>query len=114
MRKQRHYAYRCFAYYRFLMKIGVISDTHNYLDPKVLKLFTGVGHILHAGDIGLPWLLLELQAIAPVTAVSGNTDDPGLNYTATKVIKIEGRKFLLHHIINPRAVSEPIQECITR
>jgi len=96
------------------MKIGVISDTHNYLDPKVLKLFTGVGHILHAGDIGLPWLLLELQAIAPVTAVSGNTDDPGLNYVPTKVIEIEARKFLLHHIINPRALSEPIQERITR
>ena len=55
------------------MRIGVISDTHNYLDPKVHKLFEGVEHILHAGDIGLPSILLELQEIAPVTAVSGRS-----------------------------------------
>src|SRR2546430_8623269 len=91
------------------MKIGVISDTHNYLDPKVLKLFTGVQHILHAGDIGLPWLLLELEAIAPVTAVSGNTDDPALEYKQIEVMTLAGRKFLLHHIINPHALTEEIQ-----
>ena len=34
------------------MKIGVISDTHGFLDPRVKKFFAGVDHILHAGDIG--------------------------------------------------------------
>ena len=48
------------------MKIGVISDTHDHLDPKVPALLTGVDHILHAGDIGLPWLILQLENIAPV------------------------------------------------
>jgi predicted phosphodiesterase len=36
------------------VKIGVISDTHNFLDPRVLELFAGVDHILHGGDVGLP------------------------------------------------------------
>ena len=39
------------------MKIGVISDTHNFLDPKVSKLFAGVEHILHAGDIGFAGII---------------------------------------------------------
>jgi hypothetical protein len=50
------------------MKIGVLSDTRNFLDPKIPELFAGVSHILHAGDIGLPWILRELEAVAPVTA----------------------------------------------
>lgn len=37
-------------------------------------MFAGVDHILHAGDVGPPELLTELEAIAPVTAVWGNTD----------------------------------------
>ena len=56
------------------MKIGVISDTHGFLDPKIFELFAGVEHILHAGDIGFASIILELQEIAPVTAVYGNTD----------------------------------------
>jgi uncharacterized protein len=57
------------------MKIGLISDTHNYLDPRVPEIFTGVEHILHAGDVGLSSLIVELEQIAPVTAVIGNTDE---------------------------------------
>ena len=34
------------------MKIGILSDTHGFLDPRVEKIFKGVDHILHAGDIG--------------------------------------------------------------
>ncbi|HAV64105.1 MAG TPA: YfcE family phosphodiesterase, partial [Verrucomicrobiales bacterium] len=56
------------------MRIGVISDTHGYLDPKIPALFQGVEHILHAGDIGYASIILELEQIAPVTAVLGNTD----------------------------------------
>jgi putative phosphoesterase len=96
------------------MKIGVISDTHNYLDPKVPALLAGVDHILHGGDIGRPEVILELQLIAPVTAVMGNTDDPGWHYRLTKVVTLGGRKFLLHHIVNPRELSEPLAARIAR
>ena len=57
------------------MKIGVISDTHGFLDPKVLKLFAGVGAHSARGRhrVGRP-SSSELEAMAPVTAVLGNTD----------------------------------------
>jgi putative phosphoesterase len=96
------------------MKIAVISDTHNYFDPQIPRLFAGADHILHAGDIGLPRIILELEQIAPVTAVSGNTDDPGLRFSPTECVELYGRKFLVHHIVNPRAPSELLQSRIDR
>jgi hypothetical protein len=95
-------------------RIGVISDTHNFLDPKIAPLFTGVDHILHAGDIGLPWLILQLEQIAPVTAVLGNTDDSGLHFKQTEIVELVGRRFLIHHIVNPRALDESLQRRVNR
>ncbi len=92
------------------MRIGVISDTHDFLDPKVLKLFAGVEHILHAGDIGGPVILLELEQLAPVTAVGGNTDDPGYHYSLTQAVQLAGRSFLVHHIVNPHAPPDVVTE----
>lgn len=56
------------------MKIGLISDTHGTLRPRVLEVFEGVDVILHAGDIGDLDIITELEALAPVHAVHGNTD----------------------------------------
>ena len=56
------------------MIAGVISDTHNLLRPQIFDVFAGVDCIIHAGDIGSPDILTELQTIAPVHAVYGNTD----------------------------------------
>lgn len=96
------------------MRIGVISDTHSFFDPKVSILFRGVDHILHGGDIGSGKIIHELEAIAPVTAVMGNTDDPGFGYRQTEVVELGGRKFLLHHIVNPHGVSDAIHARINR
>ncbi len=96
------------------MKLGVISDTHNFLDPKIPKLFAGVDHILHGGDIGLPWIILELEAIAPVTAVLGNTDEPGLNFRLSEAVVLGGRKVFLHHIVNPHALTDPLRARLAR
>lgn len=54
--------------------IGVISDTHGLLRPEALAALGGVERILHAGDIGKPGILTELEKVAPVTAVRGNND----------------------------------------
>ena len=86
------------------MKIGVISNTHNFLDSKIHEIFGGVNHILHAGDIGNATIISELEAIAPVTAVYGNTD-MGLPFKETEVIELGTRKFLIHHIVNPHPSS---------
>jgi hypothetical protein len=72
----------------------------------------GVAHILHAGDIGLPWLLLELATdVAPVTAVRGNVDD-GLPYRETEVVELAGKKFLLHHIVDPHRPGPALQRLL--
>ncbi len=55
-------------------RIGILSDTHGYLSPKVHQLFKSVDLIIHAGDIGADAIIPELNSIAPVTAVCGNTD----------------------------------------
>ncbi|MCE1248861.1 MAG: YfcE family phosphodiesterase [Firmicutes bacterium] len=56
------------------MKIGVLSDTHGKLNPGIATAFDGVDMILHAGDIGDIRILYELEGIAPVQAVFGNSD----------------------------------------
>ena len=68
------------------MRLGIISDTHGLLRPEVFRIFSQVDHILHAGDIGPPELLDELEAIAPVLAVSGNTDGFAIRARVPEVI----------------------------
>ncbi len=96
-----------------MARLGIISDTHNFLDPQVKSLFAGVDHILHGGDIGLPWIIMELEAIAPVTAVIGNVDS-GLSFRETEVIELFGRRFLLHHVVEPRRLADPLRRQIDR
>ncbi|MFY8138461.1 MAG: metallophosphoesterase family protein [Flavobacteriales bacterium] len=57
------------------MRIGLISDTHGWLDPAALKHFENCDEIWHAGDIGSMALLEELKSFKPVRAVYGNIDD---------------------------------------
>lgn len=95
------------------MKIGLISDTHGHLDPKVAGLFAGVDHILHGGDIGWPSIILELEDIAPVTAVLGNNDDSP-NFRETEVVDVGPHKFLVHHIVEPKSLSEPLRRRMFR
>ncbi len=82
------------------MKIGVISDTHNFLDPQIPELFKGVEHIIHGGDIGTMEMISELEKIAPVTAVTGNTDSC-LPLREIEVFELGRHKFLLQHIVEP-------------
>jgi putative phosphoesterase len=56
--------------------VGLISDTHGVVRPEVFEALKGVELILHAGDVG-EGVLPELETIAPVRAVAGNTDPPG-------------------------------------
>jgi putative phosphoesterase len=71
------------------MRLGVIADTHGLLRPEVFNAFAQVDHILHAGDIGSLDLLEELEALAPVTAVYGNTDGFEIRERVPQVAKVE-------------------------
>jgi len=97
-----------------ITRIGVISDTHDHFDPKIIEVFEGVDHILHGGDIGLPWVILQLEEIAPVTAVLGNTDETGLNFKDTEIVQLGPRKFLLHHKVEPHHPADKIKRKIIR
>ena len=77
------------------MRVGVISDTHGLLRPEVFDVFEHVDHILHAGDVGKPEILIELEAIAPVTAVYGNVDGPELRARLTQVAEVELEGFVV-------------------
>ncbi len=57
------------------MVIGLISDTHGVLDPKVFEYFKDVDEIWHAGDIGESQVADELEKFKPFRAVFGNIDD---------------------------------------
>jgi putative phosphoesterase len=71
------------------MRLGVISDTHGLLRPEVFRVFERVDHILHAGDVGKAEILIDLAALAPVTAVYGNTDGPELRARLPQVAEVE-------------------------
>ena len=81
------------------MRLGVISDTHGLLRSEVFDVFQMVDHILHGGDVGKPEILIELQAIAPVTAVYGNTDGSELRTLLPPVAKLrlEGLDIVVTH-----------------
>ncbi|MFZ6012018.1 MAG: metallophosphoesterase family protein [Bacteroidota bacterium] len=60
------------------MKIGLLSDTHGYLDVKVFEYFKGCDEVWHAGDIGTASVADELEKFKPLKAVFGNIDDKNL------------------------------------
>ncbi len=57
------------------MLIGLISDTHGYLDPRLATAFADVDAIVHAGDVGGAHVLDALRATATLYAVYGNNDE---------------------------------------
>lgn len=81
------------------MRLGVIADTHGLLRPEVFQAFAEVDHILHAGDIGPVDLLTELESLAPVTAVYGNTDPDEVRDRLPQVaaIELEGFDIVVTH-----------------
>lgn len=75
--------------------IGLISDTHDLLRADVHTALAGVELILHAGDVNDDAILDELALIAPVRAVSGNTDTPG-NPRLTPAIELDVGEVRVH------------------
>lgn len=77
--------------------VGVISDTHGLLRPEAKEALAGCTAIIHAGDIGKPRVLEELEAIAPVIAIRGNVDKWATDLPDTQVISLGGRTFYILH-----------------
>ena len=82
-----------------MTRVGVISDTHGRLDLQAYGALADCDHIIHAGDIGNPGILRELQTLAPVTAVLGNNDFDEYGESVGRYAhpRIDGVKFLVAH-----------------
>jgi len=83
-------------------RVGLISDTHGWLDPRAVQALSDAGpqRILHAGDVGADeGILYELEAIAPVTAVLGNCDQelPGFDLRLHARVTVAGTDILVIH-----------------
>lgn len=81
--------------------IGVIADTHGLLRPEVMSALSGVSLILHAGDVGKPEILTQLEEVAPVRAVRGNVDKGvwAQQLPLTEVVEVGGVFFYMLHIL---------------
>lgn len=83
-----------------MKKIGLLSDTHSYLHPRIKHYFKDVDEIWHAGDIGNVALAEELEDFKPFRAVYGNIDgqEIRIRYPKNLHFEIEGLKVWITHI----------------
>lgn len=88
------------AHENLKMKIGLISDTHGFLDEKVFQYFEEVDEIWHAGDIGTDEVLTKLQEFKPTVAVYGNVDGGKLRIECQEgeIFEREKVRVLITHI----------------
>jgi uncharacterized protein len=82
------------------MKIGLLSDTHSFLDTKIFDYFKSVDEIWHAGDIGDANVINQLEKFKPVKAVFGNIDDKNIQarYPEDNWFECEGLTIWMTHI----------------
>ena len=94
--------------------VGIISDTHGWLDPEVHAVFAGVQAIFHAGDIGHQDVIDELGKIAPVHVVRGNIDGGALRFYPLEVHEeIAGKRISMTHIAgSPKRPNKAVRAMI--
>ena len=93
--------------------VGILSDNHSDWLPHIAESLAGVDAIIHAGDIGPYKLVQDMEAIAPTTAVLGNTDgDMPINESA--VVTLDGKKFFVQHIVDPHRLQATLRERLKR
>ncbi len=96
-----------------MLKIGLISDTHHYLDPQVADFFAGVDEIWHAGDFGNIDIAHQLEKLAPLTGVYGNIDGQDIRsvYPLYQRFTREGVDVWMTHIGgNPGRYALPVKK----
>lgn len=83
-----------------MVKIGLIADTHNYLDPQIAEYFSDRDEIWHAGDFGTIAISDELNKIAPLIGVYGNIDGQDIRktYPLHQRFEREGVRVWMTHI----------------
>jgi hypothetical protein len=93
--------------------VGILSDNHSDWPLHIAESLAGVDAIIHAGDIGPYKLVQDMEAIAPTTAVLGNTDgDMPINESA--VVMLDSKKFFVQHIVDPHRLQATLRERLKR
>ena len=98
-----------------MKQIGIISDTHDFLDPKVFQYFKDCDEVWHAGDIGEISICKTLQDFKTLKAVYGNIDGVEIRNAWPEVLNFdcEGAKIVMIHIGgNPTRYSTLAKKCI--
>ena len=83
-----------------MKRIGLISDTHGYLDEQVFRHFEQCDEIWHAGDFGSIELANQLAAKKPLKGVYGNIDGNEIRtvYPEQLIFTCEDVKVMMRHI----------------
>ena len=83
-----------------MKRIGLLSDTHGWLNPKVFEFFKDCDEIWHAGDIGSADVADALSAFKPLRAVYGNIDDYKVRsmFNRINIFTVENLKVMMTHI----------------
>lgn len=82
------------------MKIGLISDTHGFLDPKIFIHFKDCDEVWHAGDFGDMHVVKTLEDFKPLRGVYGNIDDKRIQirFPEDLYFECEGLTIWMTHI----------------
>ena len=81
-----------------MTRIGLLSDTHSYLDPKIFPHFDTCDEVWHAGDVGDPAVMDQLKAFRPLRIVSGNIDRETSDLPGSQRFMLEGLDVWMTHI----------------
>ncbi len=98
-----------------LLKVGLLSDTHGYLDDSVYKYFSEVDEVWHAGDIGTLDIIDKLESFKKFRAVYGNIDGQEIRVRTNKnqlIIHGENRVLITHIAGKPGKYSTRVQKLI--
>jgi len=81
-----------------MTRIGLLSDTHSYLDPQIFTHFEACDEIWHAGDVGLLTVADQLRTFRPLRIVSGNIDQESDELPENQRFTLEGLTIWMTHI----------------
>jgi putative phosphoesterase len=81
-----------------MTRIGLLSDTHSYLDPQIFTHFDMCDEVWHAGDVGLLTVVDQLRNFRPLRIVSGNIDVESNDLPLNQRFALEGLDVWITHI----------------
>ena len=98
------------------MKLGIISDTHGYIDQRIEEHLSSCDAIWHAGDIGTLHVMERLEQVVKCSAVYGNIDGTAIRsrYPEYVAETVEGVRLLMIHIAGPFGKYHPEVKALIR